>query len=114
MAKLVSLVKGPERKQNIKNALGHILPDLRAALRGKRNILLKQNLVGLQPTIANTHVDAVSAVIEFLQENFADFEKMQIPVAEGCGTRIMPGFQLLMCSETAAFMRFRRNLRTLS
>jgi len=95
MAKLVSLVKGPERKQNIKNALGHILPDLRAALRGKRNILLKQNLVGLQPTIANTHVDAVSAVIEFLQENFADFEKMQITIAEGSGDAHYAGLSTL-------------------
>lgn len=83
--RLVALVKGAERKQNIRSALEYIMPDLRTALKGKCNILLKPNLVSLQPTNANTNANAAEAVIEFLQENFTDFDKMQITIAEGSG-----------------------------
>ena len=109
--KLVSLVKGAERKQNIKSALGYIMQDLEKALRGKRNILLKPNLVGLQPTIANTHVDAASAVIEFLQENIADFGKMQITIAEGSGDAHYAGLSTLDVFKNCGFYALQEKFR---
>ncbi len=111
MGKLVSLVKGADRKQNIKNALELIMPDLRKSLKGKRNVLLKPNLVGLQPTIANTHADSVSAVIEFLQENFADSGKMQIVVAEGSGDAHYAGLSTLDVFKNCGFGALQEKFR---
>ncbi|MBI2529573.1 MAG: DUF362 domain-containing protein [Candidatus Diapherotrites archaeon] len=112
-ARLAALVKGPERKQNIKSALGYIMPDLEKALEGKRNILLKPNLVGLQPTIANTHVDAVSAAIEFLQENFADSGKMRITVAEGSGDAHYAGLSTLDVFKNCGFYALQEKFKNI-
>jgi uncharacterized protein (DUF362 family) len=65
--KKVALVKGENRQENIKKALGLIQEDL-APIKKARTILIKPNLVALQPDYANTHVEAIEAVIEFIRE----------------------------------------------
>jgi uncharacterized protein (DUF362 family) len=65
--KKVALVKGENRQENIKKALSLIQEDL-APIKKARTILIKPNLVALQPDYANTHVEAIEAVIEFIRE----------------------------------------------
>jgi uncharacterized protein (DUF362 family) len=65
-AKKASIVRGESRKDNIKKSLDLIRPDL-YPLRAATNILIKPNLVALRPEFANTHVEAIEAVIEFVR-----------------------------------------------
>ncbi len=68
-SKKVSLVKGPDRKQNVIKALELIASDL-DFIRQRENILIKPNLTDVKRQLANTHVEAVEGVIEFLNANF--------------------------------------------
>ncbi|GAB4538727.1 MAG: hypothetical protein Fur0020_07640 [Thermodesulfovibrionia bacterium] len=65
--KKVALVRGDNRKENIKRVLSLIRDDLEP-IREARNILIKPNLVALKPVFSNTHVEAIEAVIEFIRE----------------------------------------------
>jgi uncharacterized protein (DUF362 family) len=64
--KKASLVHGENRKENIRKSLALIREDLQK-IREAKNILIKPNLVALKPDFANTHVEAIEAVIEFIQ-----------------------------------------------
>jgi uncharacterized protein (DUF362 family) len=64
--KKAALVYGENRKENIKNCLALIREDLQN-IRSARNILIKPNLVALKPAFANTNVEAIEAVIEFIR-----------------------------------------------
>lgn len=85
--KLVSLVKGIDRKENIKKSLELIKKDLKD-LDDKENILIKPNLTATKNIYANTHVDAVAALLEFLSKNVNGFEKKKITIAEGSGSAL--------------------------
>ena len=85
MTKLVSLVKGNGRKENIKKALKLIKKDLEG-IKSKKNILIKPNLTALSNPYANTHADAIRAIIEFLYENFPSTKKNRITSGEGSGS----------------------------
>ncbi len=65
--KKVALISGDDRKANIKNCLTLIREDIEH-IQHARNILVKPNLVALKPDFANTHVQAIEAVIEFIRE----------------------------------------------
>lgn len=80
----VSLVKGPQRYENIKRALSLIKPDL-DKIRNKKQILIKPNLTATKNVYANTDSKAVEAVIDFLLENFDELHNSQITVLEGSG-----------------------------
>ncbi len=67
--KKVSLVKGPDRKRNVIKALELIASDLEF-IRQRERILIKPNLTDVKRQLANTHVDAVEGVIEFLNTRF--------------------------------------------
>lgn len=69
--KKVSLVNGENRKENIKKCLTLIREDLEP-IKNAKNILIKPNLVALKPDFANTHVEAIEAVIEFIKEIVPD------------------------------------------
>jgi uncharacterized protein (DUF362 family) len=62
-SKRASVISGPSRKENIKRSLALIASDLEP-LKAARRILIKPNLVALKPDFANTHVEAIEAVIE--------------------------------------------------
>ena len=64
--KKASIVKGENRKENIKKCLTLIQDDLKP-IKNAGNILIKPNLVALKPDFANTHVEAIEAVIEFIK-----------------------------------------------
>jgi len=64
--KRVSLAGGSDRKSNITRCLTLIQPDLEL-IKSARHILIKPNLTALTPDFANTHVDAIDALIQFLR-----------------------------------------------
>lgn len=85
--KKVALVKGENRQENIKKALSLIQEDL-VSIKKACNILIKPNLVALQPDYANTHVEAIEAVIEFIREIVP---KTPITIGEAAATAFYRG-----------------------
>jgi len=69
--KKLAVVKGDDRKENIRKCLTLIKDDLEK-IKTAKNILVKPNLVALKPDFANTHVETVEAVIEFIREMAPD------------------------------------------
>jgi uncharacterized protein (DUF362 family) len=80
--KKAALVHGESRKKNIKKCLALIREDLEK-IRNAKNILIKPNLVALKPDFANTHVEAIEAVIEFIRTIVPD---TRITVGESSAT----------------------------
>lgn len=64
--KKAAIVSGESRRENIKNCLALIREDLEPIKKAK-HLLIKPNLVALRPDFANTHVEAIEAVIEFIR-----------------------------------------------
>ena len=62
----VSLVTGTDRREMIVRALEPLEKTVRESIRGKKEILIKANLVGPDPLCA-AHVDAVRGVLDFLR-----------------------------------------------
>jgi uncharacterized protein (DUF362 family) len=60
--KKAALIKGDNRKENIKKCLTLIKEDLEP-IKSAKHILIKPNLVAIKPSFANTHVDAVEATL---------------------------------------------------
>jgi len=65
--KKLAFAGGRGRKGNIARCLTLIREDLEPIKKAK-NILIKPNLVAFIPHFANTHIDAVEAVIEFIRD----------------------------------------------
>jgi uncharacterized protein (DUF362 family) len=85
--KKVALIKGDDRKENIKSCLTLIKEDL-DKMKDAENILIKPNLVAIKPEISNTHVEAVEAVIEFIRDLAPD---TPITVGEGAASAFYKG-----------------------
>lgn len=83
MAK-VSLVSGKSRRDNVINALELIKEEVRA--RGK--VLIKPNLSALSQACANTRLEAVEGVIDFLNDHF---KGLSITVGESSGSAFLAG-----------------------
>ena len=62
----VALAGGGNRKENISRCLALLRDDVEP-IKEAGNILIKPNLVALLPEYANTHVEALEAVIEFVR-----------------------------------------------
>jgi uncharacterized protein (DUF362 family) len=80
----VSLVAGGSRKENVTGALELIKDEVRA--QGK--ILIKPNLSALKNAEANTRIEAVEGVIDFLNTHF---NGLQITVGESSGSAFLAG-----------------------
>lgn len=65
--KKAALIHGDNRKENIKKCLVLIREDIEP-IKNAKNILIKPNLVALKPDFANTNVEAIEAVIEFIRD----------------------------------------------
>jgi len=74
----VSVVKGDDRYGNIKKALHLIVDDFKKAQLKGKSVLVKVNLVSDSVELSTVHVDAVKAVIDFIQP----FEPGKIIIAE--------------------------------
>ena len=86
MAKLVSLVKKDNCRKNIYTALELIKKDIKIS--GCKNILIKPNMTATRNKIANTNVEAVRAVLNFLNDNFKNFNKIKFTVEDGSGSAL--------------------------
>lgn len=102
--KKVSLIKGDNRKDNIKKCLSMIREDLEP-VRNAKNILLKPNLVAVKPEYANTHVEAVEAVIEFIREIVPD---TPIVVGEGAASAFYKGLPTTKVFEDYDYYRLEK------
>jgi len=78
----VALVKGPDRKTNMYDALKLIEDDIKHSI-GDKQVVIKPNFtrVKKEEWLASTHVDNIEAMLEFLQP----FYKKKVIIAEGCG-----------------------------
>jgi uncharacterized protein (DUF362 family) len=83
MAK-VSLVAGGSRKENVISALDLIKAEISA--RGK--VLIKPNLSASRNADANTNLEAVEAVIDFLNDHFTG---LSITIGESSGSAYLAG-----------------------
>jgi len=86
-SKKVALIKGDNRKENIKKCLSLIRDDLEP-IKSAKHILIKPNLVAVKPDFSNTHVEAVEAVIEFLREIVPE---TPITIGEGAASAFYQG-----------------------
>jgi len=68
MKSRVSLVKGNDRSQNIRQALQSLAGEI--DLSTKKNIFIKPNFVSSTNQLASTHVDGVRALLKFLRERY--------------------------------------------
>ena len=86
----IALTHGKSRDQNITEALESIAKQIQ--LRGKKSVVIKPNLVATERAEANTHPDAVRAVLEFIRQRYDG----QILIAEGAA----------LCNTMESFERF--------
>ena len=79
----VALVKGPDRKTNMYDALKLIENDIRNSI-GDKQVVIKPNFtrVKKEDWLASTHVDNVEALLEFLKPIY----NKKVIIAEGTGT----------------------------
>jgi len=75
----VGLCQGDDRKENITRVLRIIEDEIKDKIVKKRRVVLKPNLGFIKTNLANTQVEAVEAVLEFLRE----FYNKKIVIAEG-------------------------------
>lgn len=85
VSKKVSLVKGDQRYDNVRNALSLIRSDL-DSIKNKKHILIKPNLTATKNELANTDVKAVEATIDFLLDNFTELKNSRFTILEGSGS----------------------------
>ncbi|MCC6860556.1 MAG: DUF362 domain-containing protein [Bryobacterales bacterium] len=62
----VSLVQGEDRRKNVYQALMAIDDQIRPALRRKKYVVVKPNLVAVSNQLASTHADAVRGILDYL------------------------------------------------
>jgi uncharacterized protein (DUF362 family) len=108
--KKVSLVKGDDRKENLRKCLELVRQDLEPVKKA-RNILIKPNLVALKPDFANTHVGAVEAVIEFLR---AIVPETPITVGESSATAFYRGLPTTKVFEDYDYYRLEKKYERVS
>lgn len=82
--KKLALIRGEDRKENIKKVLLLIKDELEPIKRAK-TILLKPNLTGLFNTNGNVKKEVVETLLEFLQEFCPNFSKKKVYLFEGVG-----------------------------
>ncbi|MEJ2191881.1 MAG: DUF362 domain-containing protein [Nitrospirota bacterium] len=85
MAK-VALTAGGSRKENVKKALELI----REEIEPRQKVLIKPNLSALKNAYANTSVEAVEGIIEFLHDHFKGLE---IAIGESSGSAYLAGMR---------------------
>jgi uncharacterized protein (DUF362 family) len=75
---VVSIAKAENRYKTVFKSLKLIEENIEKGLKGKNKVLIKPNFVSVTRQLAATHVDAVRAIIDFIQK----FKSKEIVVAE--------------------------------
>jgi uncharacterized protein (DUF362 family) len=90
----VAIVRGDDRKQNIRRSLELIDDQIRLGQR----IVIKPNMVSITKPLSATHADALEAVLKFVRER----TDAEITVAEGCAiANAIKGFETYGLAEVA-------------
>jgi uncharacterized protein (DUF362 family) len=108
--KKVALIRGDDRKENIKKCLALIQEDL-GPIKNAKNILIKPNLVALKPDFANTNVEAIEAVIEFIREMVPE---TPITVGESSATAFYRGLPTTSVYEDYDYYRLEKKYSNVS
>jgi uncharacterized protein (DUF362 family) len=108
--KKVALIHGDNRKDNIKKCLALIQEDLEPIKKAK-NILIKPNLVALKPDFANTNVEAIEAVIEFIR---AVSPNTPVTVGESSASAFYRGLPTTKVFEDYDYYRLERKYENVS
>ncbi|RJQ49630.1 MAG: DUF362 domain-containing protein [Nitrospiraceae bacterium] len=108
--KKAALIKGDDRKDNIRKCLELIREDL-DPVRKATNILIKPNLVALKPDFANTHVEAIEAVIEYIR---AIVPETSIVVGESSASAFYKNFPTTKVFEDYDYYRLEKKYRNVS
>jgi len=86
---VVSVVRGEDRRQNIRAALAAIDDQIRPALKTKKYVLIKTNFVSTTNQLAATHADAVQGILDYLEPRF----RGPVVVAESSAGDTMEAFE---------------------
>jgi len=105
----VSFVSCKDRKTNIAKALGLIKGDI-VSISNTKRILIKPNLTGNKPTCANTHPEAIRAVVEYITDEFGTKEFI---VGEGSGSAYLENSSTERVFSACGFYDLERQYQTL-
>jgi len=94
----VALIRGDDRRTNVRRALEAIDDQVRAGLRGKKSVVIKPNFVSTSNQLAATHVDAVHGILDYLEPRF----RGPVVVAESSAGDTMDGFDRFHYERLAA------------
>jgi uncharacterized protein (DUF362 family) len=67
---VASIIKGEDRRKNIFNSLVAIDDQILPALKRKKYVVIKPNLVNLHNQLASTHPDAIAGILDYLEPRF--------------------------------------------
>jgi uncharacterized protein (DUF362 family) len=107
MTSKVSLVAGDSRKSNVYKALELIEDEIRA--RGK--VFIKPNLSAFRNVHANTSLEAVEGVIDFLNDHFSG---LSITVGESSGSAYLAGVRTRKLLERFGYYELEKKYRNIS
>ncbi len=85
----VALVKGPERRKLIHDALAAIDEQIRPELARKKYVVIKPNNVSTEVQLAATHADALRGILDYLAPRF----KGPVVIAESSAGETRVGFE---------------------
>ncbi len=85
----VSIVHGDDRRKNVCAALEAINDQILPALRRKKYVVIKPNIVNTVNQLASTHVDALRGIVDYLAPRF----KGPIVIAEASAGDTMEGYE---------------------
>jgi len=86
---VVSLVKGEERRKNVREALEAVDEQIRPVLKTKKSVVIKPNNVSTTNQLAATHADALRGILDYLEPRF----KGPVYVAESSAGETMEGYE---------------------
>ena len=89
VASVVSLVRGESRRRNVAEALALIEDRILPALRQKKYVVIKPNIVSLIQQLAATHADALHGILDFLAPRW----KGPVVIAESSAANTWSGYE---------------------
>jgi uncharacterized protein (DUF362 family) len=97
----VALVRGEDRRTNVRAALEAIDAEIRAGLRGKKSLLIKPNNVSTTNQLASTHLDALEGILDYLEPRFHG----PVVIAESSAGDTLEGFEHFRYNQLASERR---------
>jgi uncharacterized protein (DUF362 family) len=90
-ASVVSLVHGEVRRKNVAEALALVEDQILPALRQKKSVVIKPNIVSLIQPLAASHADALHGILDFLAPRW----KGPVVIAESSAGNTLAGYEQL-------------------